>query len=82
MIDRGVKQTGDDEHTDLQHAGQFRLAAGAFQELAAKQTRNRYRFRGAAKAKIRPTAMAVLDWIWGDLSNGFHELSPKGSIRD
>src|SRR6188768_3161438 len=32
-----VEQAGDDEHLHLQGRGQFRLARGAFQELAAEQ---------------------------------------------
>src|SRR5687767_306188 len=32
-----VEQAGNDEHLHLQSRGQFRLAGGAFQELAAEQ---------------------------------------------
>src|ERR1700722_12879463 len=33
-----VQQTGNDEHLGLEHVGEFRLASGALEELAAQKT--------------------------------------------
>src|SRR5580704_3227979 len=65
----GVQQAGDDEHLGLQHVGEFRLASGAFEELAAQK----------AEAD-GGSAAAQADYQACCNHGGAHELSDLGHI--